>query len=130
MTFYDWRHYITLVERKLGALRNGSPFATMPQPLQNLQRHLLRHPGGDRVMTQVLAAVREHGLDAVLRAVQASLDSGRPSGEHVLNVLSRLKTPVGVRTVAPTELQLTEEPAADVSRYESLRSGPPEDRRV
>jgi len=27
-------------------------------------------------MTQVLAAVREHGLDAVLLAVQAALDSG------------------------------------------------------
>lgn len=51
MTFYDWRHYITLVERKPGALRNGAPFATMPQPLQLLQRHLLKHPGGDRVMT-------------------------------------------------------------------------------
>ncbi|WP_232356182.1 hypothetical protein, partial [Burkholderia vietnamiensis] len=28
MTFYDWRHYITLVERKPGALRNGAPFVT------------------------------------------------------------------------------------------------------
>ncbi|WP_425129912.1 Mu transposase domain-containing protein, partial [Burkholderia vietnamiensis] len=95
MTFYDWRHYITLVERKPGALRNGAPFVTMPQPLQQLQRHLLKHPGGDRIMTQVLAAVREHGLDAV----QAALDSGRPSGEHVLNVLSRLKAPIGIEAV-------------------------------
>ena len=23
---YDWRHYIDLVERKPGALRNGAPF--------------------------------------------------------------------------------------------------------
>ncbi|WP_265094970.1 IS21 family transposase [Burkholderia vietnamiensis] len=99
MTFYDWRHYITLVERKPGALRNGAPFVTMPQPLQQLQRHLLKHPGGDRIMTQVLAAVREHGLDAVLLAVQAALDSGRPSGEHVLNVLSRLKAPIGIEAV-------------------------------
>ncbi|WP_179894854.1 hypothetical protein [Burkholderia sp. JKS000303] len=38
MTFYDWRHYVTLVERKPGALRNGAPFITMPQPLQLLQR--------------------------------------------------------------------------------------------
>ena len=70
MTFYDWQHYITLVERKPSALRNGAPFATMPQPLQDLQRHLLKHPGGDRVMTEVLSAVREHGLDAVLLAAQ------------------------------------------------------------
>lgn len=130
MTFYDWRHYITLVERKPGALRNGAPFVTMPQPLQQLQRHLLKHPGGDRIMTQVLAAVREHGLDAVLLAVQAALDSGRPSGEHVLNVLSRLKAPTTSTNLAATKLQLTEEPAADVSRYETLRANPPEDRHV
>lgn len=130
MTFYDWRHYVTLVERKPGALRNGAPFITMPQPLQLLQRHLLKHPGGDRVMTQVLAAVREHGLDAVLLAVQAALDSGRPSAEHVLNVLSRLKAPVTNGSLATTKLQLKEEPAADVNRYETLRANPPEDRHV
>jgi hypothetical protein len=128
MTFYDWRHYITLAERKPGALRNGAPFITMPQPLQLLQRHLLKHPSGDRVMTQVLAAVRERGLDAVLLAVQAALDSGRPSGEHVLNVLSRLKAPVAIASLATTKLQLKEKPTANVSRYETLRTTPPEDR--
>jgi hypothetical protein len=56
-----------------------------------LQRHLLKHPGGDRVMAQVLAAIPVHGLDAVLVAVELALESGRPSGEHVLNVLARLK---------------------------------------
>ncbi len=29
MTFYDWRHYVTLVERKPGALRNGAQFITI-----------------------------------------------------------------------------------------------------
>jgi hypothetical protein len=45
-TFYDWQHYIELVEIKPGALRNGAPFKTMPEALQTLQRHLLRHPAG------------------------------------------------------------------------------------
>jgi hypothetical protein len=31
-TIYDWTQFITLVERKLGALRNGAPFKTMPSP--------------------------------------------------------------------------------------------------
>ncbi|MBU9597651.1 IS21 family transposase [Burkholderia multivorans] len=130
LTFYDWQHYITLVERKPGALRNGAPFATMPQPLQELQRHLLRHAGGDRVMTQVLGAVRDHGLDAVLQAVQAALDSGRPSGDHVLNVLSRLKAPAANHAAAITPLNLAEEPVADVARYERLRVTEPEKRHV
>jgi hypothetical protein len=30
-TLYDWTHYIALIERKPGALRNGAPFKTMPR---------------------------------------------------------------------------------------------------
>ena len=29
---YDWQHYIPLIQRKPGALRNGAPFADMPPP--------------------------------------------------------------------------------------------------
>ena len=53
----DWQHYIDLVQRKPGALRNGAPFLDMPQPLLRLRQSLLRHPGGDRVMADVLAMV-------------------------------------------------------------------------
>jgi hypothetical protein len=44
-TRYDWQHYIPLVQRKPGALRNGAPFADMPEPLLQLQRALLRRRG-------------------------------------------------------------------------------------
>ena len=123
-TFYDWRHYISLILKKPGALRNGAPFATMPEPLLKLQAHLLRHTGGDRVMAQVLAAVPEHGLEAVLVATELALESGRPSGEHVLNILARLKSPTApVPAEALSPLKLVEEPMADVDRYEALRAG-------
>ena len=26
-TIYDWRHYLAVIQRKPGALRNGAPFA-------------------------------------------------------------------------------------------------------
>jgi len=122
-TFYDWQHYISLIVKKPGALRNGAPFATMPEPLVRLQGYLLKHPGGDRVMAQVLAAVPVHGFEAVLVAAEIALESGRPSGEHVLNVLARLKSPSGppLAEVSATALALAEEPAADVDRYERLR---------
>ena len=124
MTVYDWRHYIELIARKPGALRNGAPFAAMPEVLQTLQRHLLRHAGGDRVMAQVLAAVPVHGLEAVLVAAELALEAGRPSAEHVLNVLARLKEPTP--TVAPVPAagtpSLREEPRADVQRYDGLRT--------
>jgi len=31
MTRYDWQHYIPLVQRKPGALRNGAPFTDLPE---------------------------------------------------------------------------------------------------
>ena len=122
-TFYNWRHYINLIVKKPGALRNGAPFATMPEPLVRLQAYLLKYPGGDRVMAQVLAAVPVHGLEAVLVAAEIALESGRPSGEHVLNILARLTSPSGPPSaeVSAAALALTEEPAADVDRYERLR---------
>ena len=43
---YDWQHYISLVERKPGALRNGAPFADMPTPLLQLRKELMRDRGG------------------------------------------------------------------------------------
>ena len=122
LTFYDWRHYIALVEIKPGALRNGAPFKTMPEALQTLQRHLLRRAGGDRVMTQVLAAVPIHGLEAVLVAAELALEAGRPSAEHVLNVLARLKEGLPGLAALPTSTPtLREEPRADVQRYDRLR---------
>jgi hypothetical protein len=119
-TVYDWQHYITVVERKPGALRNGAPFREMPEPLQLLQRHLLRHEGGDRVMAQVLAAVAMQGLEPVLVAVELALASGNISGEHVLNVLARLQEPAAPEPVT-TSLQVDEEPQANVQRYDHLR---------
>jgi transposase len=117
---YDWQHYLPLIERKPGALRNGAPFAELPEPLQRLSRALLRRQGGDRVMAQVLAAVPTFGLEAVLVAVELVLEAGRPSAEHVLNVLARLHEGPPPQTVA-TSLTVKTAPLADPRRYDSLR---------
>lgn len=122
LTFYDWQHYIALVQTKPGALRNGAPFKAMPEILQALQRHLLRHAGGDRVMAQVLAAVPVHGLEAVLVAAQSALEAGRPSAEHVLNVLARLKDGAPAILLTQPAPALKQEPRADVQRYDTLRN--------
>ncbi len=118
---YDWQHYLPLIERKPGALRNGAPFAEMPEPLKRLSRALLRREGGDRVLAKVLSAVPTHGLEAVLVAVELVLESGRPSAEHVLNVLARLQEGPPPQTIE-TELELKDTPVADTERYDALRT--------
>jgi hypothetical protein len=108
------------VQRKPGVLRNGAPFADMPAPLLALQQALLRRPGGDRVMAQVLAAVPAAGLDAVLVAAELVLESGAVSAEHVLNVIGRLTASPPPEKVE-TALRLNEAPRADTGRYDGLR---------
>ena len=124
-TRYDWQHYVPLLQRKPGALRNGAPFADLPEALQQLRRGLLREPGGDRVMAQVLAIVPTAGLDAVLVAVELALESCPPSGrvsvEHVVNVLGRLSA-VPAPQNASTTLRATTPPLADTARYDLLRT--------
>jgi transposase len=121
---YDWQHYIDLVQRKPGALRNGAPFLDLPPALLRLRQGLLRHPGGDKAMAQVLAAVPQAGLESVLVAVELVLESGAPNGnisvEHVRNVLGRLNTPQ-IPGPAQTTLSLHVMPKADTARYDRLR---------
>ena len=118
---YDWQHYIALVQRKPGALRNGAPFADMPAPLLRLRQGLMRHDGGDKTMAQVLNCVSSHGLEAVLVAVELVIESGALSCEHVLNVLARLNAAPTPESVEST-LQLKEMPVTNTGRYDSLRA--------
>jgi len=116
---YDWRHYIALVERKPGALRNGAPFDGLPEALQRLRGALIKRSGGDRLMADVLACVPNHGLESVLVAAELILESGNTSAEHIKNVLSRLKEAPPPETVE-TALTVEEAPVADTGRYDRL----------
>lgn len=118
---YDWRHYLPLITRKPGALRNGAPFEGLPEPLQQLRRRLLPRPGGDRLMAEVLACVPRHGLEAILVAVELILESANTSPEHVKNVLSRLQEDMPPATL-DTELVVHEPPRADAGRYDHLHT--------
>lgn len=121
-TVYDWRHYIPVLERKPGALRNGAPFADLPLALRKLQDILMKRMGGDREMADVLACVPSHGLDTVIVAVELALEGKNPSREHVFNLLGRLQEPpTPDAVIAPQALALKEEPQADVGRYDTLR---------
>ncbi len=124
-TIYDWRHYLSVVQRKPGALRNGAPFMELPIAFSQLQGHMLRKPGGDREMVDILALVLQHDEQAVLTAVELALAEGVPTKTHVLNLLHRLidgKVIGGPPLDTPQALVLHREPKANVERYDGLRS--------
>jgi hypothetical protein len=66
-TIYDPWHYVPVLARKPGALRNGAPFKDWPLPasLERVRRKLQGSDDGDRQMVKVLSAVLSDGLAAV-----------------------------------------------------------------
>ena len=123
-TVYDWRHYLAVVQRKPGALRNGAPFVELPAAFRSLQQHLLKTPGGDREMADILALVLQHDEQTVLAAVELALEAGVPTKTHILNLLHRLidgRPLIAPTLEAPQALALTTEPRANVERYDALR---------
>lgn len=119
-TVYDWRHYLSVLQRKPGALRNGIPFAELPDGFKALQGILPKRAGGDREMTDVLALVLLHEEKEVLAAVELALETGAPSKQMVMNPLSRLTEDAPIPPVEiPAALVLQVEPLANVSRYDS-----------
>ena len=90
-TIYDPLHYIPVLARKPGALRNGAPFKEwdLPVSIRRVQRKLERQPGGDRQMIDLLGAVLTDGLDAVEAACAEALSHNVYSAGVVLNILAR-----------------------------------------
>ena len=121
-TIYDWRHYLSVVQRKPGALRNGAPFLELPLCFKQCQKQLLKHPGGDREMVDILALVLQHDEQKVELAAQEALASGKVSKQHIINCLSRLlDVPMPSPLKTPPALKLVEEPQANTGRYDRLR---------
>ena len=122
-TIFNWRHYLAVLQRKPGALRNGAPFKEFPDEFKRLQTILTRRQGGDKEMVEVLALVMFHDEQTVLEAVRQALDGGAPSKQIILNILSRLLDAAPPPHIdAPQALTLTVEPRADVGRYDQLRN--------
>ena len=123
-TAYDPWHYLPVLARKPGALRNGQPFRdwALPPGLAQVRRRLAGHADGDRQFVDILAAVADDGLDAVEAACLEALEAELCSRDVVLNLLARRRQPPAPPPVAaPGGLTLALEPAADCGRYDALR---------
>ena len=122
-TVYDQWHYVPVLAKKPGALRNGAPFKHMalPPALERLRGRLKGSDDGDRQMVKILTAVMVDGLDAVEAAAAEALAQGVTSADVVLNILARSRSaPVEPSIATPEHLRLSIEPAADAGRYDRL----------
>jgi transposase len=123
-TVFDPWHYVPVLARKPGALRNGAPFKdwVLPASIEKIRRRLASVEGGDRQMVTILSAVLSDGLAAVEAACAETLLEGVCSADVVLNILARRRDPAPPAMIAtPEALRLAIEPVADCARYDRLR---------
>ena len=124
-TIYDPWHYVPVLARKPGALRNGAPFKdwVLPAALERVRRKLAGSDDGDRQMVAILATVLTDGLPAVEAACAQAMSEGVHSSDVIINILARQRDPGPVATIlAPDVLRLRHAPVADCARYDQLRS--------
>jgi len=124
-TIYDPWHYVPVLARKPGALRNGAPFKdwVLPAALERVRRKLAGSDDGDRQMVAILATVLTDGLPAVEAACAQAMSEGVHSSDVVINILTRQRDPGPAATIlTPDALRLRHAPVADCARYDQLRS--------
>ncbi len=118
-------HYLPVLARKPGALRDGAPFKdwALPPGLAQVRAKLKQHADGDQQFVKVLSAVLDHGLPAVEAACAEAIEAGIASGDVILTVLARRRQPQMPPSITtPDALRLKIEPAADCGRYDSIRT--------
>lgn len=117
---YDPWHYVPVLERKPGALRNGAPFKellnNLPLPLKEFRNKLNLHKNADKEFIEILLYVTKYGLAAVSNACAEALKIGSCSTSLIKNYLSPQITPVEHITV----FELQEVPRTDCTQYNHI----------
>lgn len=118
-------HYIKVIERKPGAIRNGRPFVDgdMPHSLCEVRERLMDKQDGDRQFSKVLSAILTSDLEAVDVACQLAIESNLVNDITISNAISRMIEELETKPLAPQTLPLQDPPTADCGRYDALRGG-------
>jgi len=77
-SIYNPWHYVRILERKPGALRNGAPFKSfeLPMSIQKTRMALSVYPEGDKEFIKILLHVQEYGLDKIDTVCSEVLSAG------------------------------------------------------
>jgi len=124
----DPLHYLSLLDHKPGALRNGRPFLDweLPAPVRKVWEVLQRYPDWDRQMSTILSMVPRYGLEAVGVACEMALEEKAVSQSVIVNYLTRLTEESQTASIAvPDKLRILEEPRSDCTVYDVLLRGQP-----
>lgn len=119
-------HYLSILEKKPGALRHGTPFKEweLPPAIQQIRHRLSQQEKGDREFVNILLLSQESGLELLETACELVLESGVINISAIQNQIQRLlepSKPANLNTV--NDASLTIAPSADCTPYDALIGG-------
>lgn len=124
-TYYNYQHYLPILARKPGALRNGAPFADMvlPEELSKVRKVLEQHNNGARDFAHLLSYIPTESIESVISAARQAIQAKTISKDVIINILFR-KNDQTVIVQEPTEyLNLEHIPEENCASYDKLLSG-------
>jgi transposase len=124
-TYYNWQHYLPILARKPGALRNGAPFVDMvlPDELNKVCQHLEQHANGARDFAHILSYIPIESMESVVAACAEAIKAKAISKDVILNILLRSNEITNNVAKSPTTyLPLKHIPTANCNAYDSLLS--------
>lgn len=125
-TYYNWQHYLPILARKPGALRNGTPFEGMvlPEVLHEVRQHLEQQANGARDFAHILSYIPIESMESVVCACSEALKAKAISKDVILNILLRGNEISDNVSKSPANyLPLKHIPQANCTAYNSLLSG-------
>ncbi len=125
VSYFEPWHYVPLLDRKPGALRNGAPFVDwqLPEAMHQIREHYMAGKGGDREFVDLLLLAQDHGIEVVETACELAVEQNTLRLPAITNLINQLVEPI----ITPLNEgysypQLTLRPEADCKRYETLCS--------
>jgi hypothetical protein len=126
-TYYNYQHYLPILARKPGALRNGEPFINMDLPDElNKVRQILEHSeNGSRDFAHILSHIPVKSIESVINACTTALKMNAVSKDVILNILFRKNDQQDIKNTEeenPKYLELKYIPEENCISYNQLLS--------
>ena len=88
VSYFEPWHYVPLLDRKPGALRDGAPFVgwQLPEAMCRIRDHYLAGKGGDREFVDLLLPAQDHGIEVVETACELAAGQKTPGPYTHLNM--------------------------------------------
>ena len=123
ISYFEPWHYVPLLARKPGALRDGAPFVgwQLPAAMNTIKDLYMDSKGGDRDFVELLMQAQQHGMETVEIACDLAVEQKTIRLPAIINLINQLVEPV-IEPLPDTHCypQLQVIPQADCKRYELL----------